>query len=45
MPLKPVSKELLGNFGLSEGEINVYLAALSLGEFSVYDLACHLLLP
>ncbi|MEM3512491.1 MAG: helix-turn-helix domain-containing protein [Candidatus Jordarchaeales archaeon] len=45
MPLKPVSKELLGNFGLSEGEINVYLAALSLGEFSVYDLACHLSLP
>lgn len=45
MPLKPISKELLGNFGLSEGEINVYLAALSLGEFSIYDLACHLSLP
>lgn len=45
MRLKPVSKELLGQFGLGEGEINVYLAALSLGVFSVYDLACHLSLP
>ena len=42
MSLKPISRELLENFGLSESEINVYLAALSLREFSVYDLACHL---
>ncbi|MEM1884744.1 MAG: helix-turn-helix domain-containing protein, partial [Candidatus Jordarchaeales archaeon] len=45
MPLKIVSKELLGQFGLSESEVNVYLVALSLGEFSVYDLASHLSLP
>lgn len=45
MPLKTISKELLGQFGLGESEINVYLVALSLGEFSVYDLASHLSLP
>ncbi len=45
MALKPVSRDLLKQFGLDDGEINVYLVALSLGEFSLYDLAYHLSLP
>ncbi|MHA1632540.1 MAG: helix-turn-helix domain-containing protein [Candidatus Freyarchaeota archaeon] len=45
MSSKQISRELLEQFGLSGDEINVYLAALGLGEFSLSDLVNCLALP